>query len=440
MLGSIARRIAWQEAVWIAGGQVLAALGTLVGVRLLTSVLDPAAFGQFALGLTCTAIVHQVLLGPLANTFERFFSIAHETAAWRAYFAAVRATTLQVSLLATGVGVVVALGLLASGYTQVLLLVCASLAFALLSGWEVILDGIQNGARRRGTVALHQALRAWLRPAMAVLLLTTVSSTSGMTMTGYLLASVAALTSQTFFYKRTVQRLTSGSSEVVRDPQLEARMLSFARPFRTWGIFTWVQASSDRWALQALGMPTDVGLYSIVFQMGSYPLNLLGAMVAQLAGPIVYAHIGSGAGCSRSASAIRICMLSVVAMLAMTLTVSLVAACIHHQIFTLLTGEQFWSASPLLPWALLSAGLFNAGQVLSLLPLGLGNSRALLAPKLACSVLAVILNIAGAAVFGISGVVAASVLFAVCYLAWIAIVTARVVRASSVPQCAGQAS
>jgi hypothetical protein len=61
----------------------------------------------------------------------------------------------------------------------------------------------------------------------------------------------------------------------------------------------------------------------------------------------------------------------------------------------------------------------------ALVPMALGDSRALLAPKIGTAVLALLLNAAGAYFFGIPGVLVAGLVFALCYLAWVAAVALR---------------
>ena len=67
-----------REGGWIALGQAMAVLGTLFGVRLLTELLDPVAYGELALGLTVATLVNQTILGPLGNGAARFYAPAVE--------------------------------------------------------------------------------------------------------------------------------------------------------------------------------------------------------------------------------------------------------------------------------------------------------------------------------------------------------------------------
>jgi O-antigen/teichoic acid export membrane protein len=97
----------------------------------------------------------------------------------------------------------------------------------------------------------------------------------------------------------------------------------------------------------------------------------------------------------------------------------------HRQIFALLVGPEYQSASFLLPLGFLSGGLFVAGQMLSVVPMALGRSQTLLAPKILTALLAIVLNVIGAATLGSPGVLWAGLAFAICYGIWVAITARR---------------
>jgi hypothetical protein len=63
--------------------------------------------------------------------------------------------------------------------------------------------------------------------------------------------------------------------------------------------------------------------------------------------------------------------------------------------------------------------------MLSMVPMALGRSQSLLAPKILTALLAIVLNVVGAALFGSAGVLWAGLAFAVCYGVWVAITARR---------------
>jgi O-antigen/teichoic acid export membrane protein len=415
---------AWRELAWILAGQVLGALGAVIGVKLLTAVLTPTVYGELALGVTSATLAFQVLLGPLVNAYDRFFATARETGRGQEFLSAVRRLTARASLVIVFLGLLVMAALTLLGQTHWQGLAAAAVVFGLLSGWESVLDGIQNAARQRGVVAVHQVLRQWLRPLLAVGLLITVATTSAVGMGAYALASLIVLGSQFFFFRRALGSRRSTSTVDASRLPLESQMMSYATPFAIWGLFTWMQVSSDRWALQMWGTSADVGLYAIVIQLASYPIALLGGMLTQVAVPIIFSYAGEGSDVQRLTKAIQICLALAVGVLCVTLLLTITGLIGHRQIFAVLVGQQYQSASYLLPLGFLSSGLFVVGQMLSMVPMALGQSQTLLAPKIMTALLALVLNAVGAALFGSPGVLWAGLAFAICYGAWVT-VTAR---------------
>jgi O-antigen/teichoic acid export membrane protein len=405
-------------------GQVFGALGAVVGVRLLTTLIAPSTYGELALGITTATLAFQVLLGPLVNAYDRFYASARETGRGGEFFRAVRRLTVRASALIVLVGLFVAGGLVLLGQSQWLPLAAAAAIFGLLSGWESVLDGIQNAARERSVVALHQVARQWLRPILAVALLATVAATSAVGMGAYALASLVVLASQFWFFKRLLRSVGAAPALDVSQLPLESRMLAYATPFGIWGLFTWMQVSSDRWALQMWGTSTDVGLYAIVIQLASYPIALLGALLTQVAVPIIFAYAGEGSDIQRLTSAVQLCLALAVGVFCATVLLTIGGLFAHQQVFALLVGPQYRGASFLLPLGFLSSGLFVVGQMLSMVPMALGHSQTLLAPKILTALLAIVMNIVGAYLFGPAGVLWAGLAFAMCYGVWVAI-TAR---------------
>jgi O-antigen/teichoic acid export membrane protein len=423
--GTLSRVSAWRETAWISGGQLAGAVGAVIGVRLLTTVLDPGMYGEFALALTAAAFVFQVFLGPLVNAAERYFAPALETGQTTAFFSAVRGLTLGAAGLIVGIGVVAVSALVLIGRTEWLPLTLAAVLFALSSGCESILDGVQNAARQRSVVAIHQAIRQWLRPILAVVLIESVLRASWVGMAAYCLASMAVLSSQFWCFRGTLRRLDPSQSGPAAVQTIERRMLTYAAPFGIWGVFTWMQMSSDRWALQLVGSSADVGLYAIVAQFGAYPLTLIGAMLFQVAAPIAYAQAGAGSDPRRTRAAVRMCAMLALGLAAAAGLLTLTTMVLHQQLFAFVVGAEYQDVSGFLPVAVLASGLFVVGQMLSLVPMVLGDSRALLAPKVGTAILALLLNLAGAYLFGLPGVFWAGVLFSMSYLGWLALVVRR---------------
>ncbi len=98
---------------------------------------------------------------------------------------------------------------------------------------------------------------------------------------------------------------------------------------------------------------------------------------------------------------------------------------LHEQLFALLVAPDYQQSSGLLPWVVLAGGLFAASQTLTLKLMSEMQPFKITIAKIVTALVRVLLNIFGAALAGVQGVVGALVVFSVLYLAWMAILAKR---------------
>ncbi len=415
-----------REFFWIAFGQAAAVIGALIGVRLLTRLLDPTAYGQLALGMTVAVLVNQVVLGPLSGGATRFYAPARESNSLNSNLAAV----CNLTVASTGgillISVLFGIGVIAVGAFQWVALGVAAVCYALLSGYNAILSGIQNAARQRVVVAFHQGLESWGRFLVASGLMIWLGATSTIAMLGYALSMLVVLTSQFLFFRHSLLSIESADrTETITDHQWRTRILTYSWPFATWGIFTWVQSSSDRWALQVFSSTQDVGLYAVLYQVAYYPTIILVGLTVQLVSPMLFQRAGDACDLSRMRQVHIINRRLTVGALLLTAIAVLCAFALHGLIFDWLVAPDYRAVSWLMPGVVLASGLSACGQVAAISLLSGTETRILIAPKIATALVGVLLNIVGAALWGIVGVVFAGVVTAVMYLVWIWFLTFR---------------
>lgn len=190
-------------------------------------------------------------------------------------------------------------------------------------------------------------------------------------------------------------------------------------PFAVWGAFTWLQLSSDRWALETFRSQREVGMFQVVYQLGYYPLQLISGLLVSLVTPILFARAGDGSDSDRVRVSERFAILLGGTVLVSTLLFTLLAILLHDRVFHIMTTEAYASTSNLLPWMVMASGLFATAQIGTLIPMLIGNTRALLPPKIGVAIVGVVLNAAGARYYGIPGVVASSIIQSGVFLMWV---------------------
>jgi len=411
-----------REFIWVGFGQAAAVLGSLVGVRLLTGVLSPDVYGELTLGMTLAMLVNQVVMVPLCGApASRFFALAREKGDLASFLTALRKLFAQATGIVLLFASVVCLVLLLTGQIKWLWLVIAVFGFALLSGYNSnVLDSVQNAARQRLIVAWHQAMASWGRFLVAVGLALWLGATSSVVMLGYGFATLLVLGSQWWFFRRILQ--PGGDASVTGDGSVQRwqkQMFAYAWPFAAWGVFTWAQMASDRWALQMFVSTRDVGLYAVLFQLGYYPISLLSGLMVQFVTPIFFQRAGDATDELQMRRVYTINWRLTMATLILTGISTLLASALHGFIFRWLVAPEYRNISWLLPGMVLAGGLFATGQFVSISLFIETETRILILPKIATAIIGILLNIIGAAWFGVSGVVGACVIASSVYMLWI---------------------
>ena len=116
---------------------------------------------------------------------------------------------------------------------------------------------------------------------------------STVAMSGYIVATLVVLVSQLLLFQPIVQaaNIEGGTSVGLRN-KWRNEILNYSPPFGVWGVFTWFQLASDRWALKLFTSPSEVGVFAVLYQLGYYPVTLLTGMLVTLISPILFERSG----------------------------------------------------------------------------------------------------------------------------------------------------
>jgi O-antigen/teichoic acid export membrane protein len=410
------------EAGVVAAGQALAALGAVVGVRLLTDAMPPSSYGELALAMTAVTLLQQTLILPVQSAALRFFSVAVDLRKVEAYkrtlFWLVGRIIAIIALLGCLVGVCASL----LHRKELVLLTGAATVFVVFMAASMTIDGVQNAARRRLVTAWHDALSAWARFLLAAWLLHLASSTSSaIAMGGYALAALCTLISQGVLFR---PRLATEAACTQADlKEMRAQMLRFGAPLSVFGLCFALQVASERWSLLLFASASQVGEYAVLVQLGYYPIVTLSNFLVQLATPIVYEHAGSGTSLERLREARLLVTRFLLMVGALTVVAALVAGIVHAAVFRLLVAPEYREVSSYLPMVVASAGLLACGQVASLSLMAESKTAKLMVPKLVTGLLASVGSFVGAHFFQLAGVVGAGFIASACYCIWVVVLT-----------------
>jgi len=415
------------EFFWIGAGQAATTVGVFVAVRVLTEQLGSNEYGSLALATTAASLVQQVVFAGTRGSSLRFFAAAIEGGEVGIFLRAVWRLLAQRLALLVGVVVLLIAGLVATDNLHWVSFAVPAWMYAILFAAGGVLDGMQNALRQRAVVAWHQALKEWLKIGVVLLVFALVAPTAQVTLWCYALVAALILISQFGFFaaKARVLPLEGLIGPKQASDEWFQRLTTYGWPYATWGLFSWAQISSGRWALEAFATTADVGRYAALHQVGYYPISVVSGLLVTLVAPIIFQRAGDATNAQRVQGARRWNLLLLSLSLVLTAVPVLGLAFFHRPLFALVVAPDFRAVSSLLPLMALAGGLFASGQVASLLLETGAETQRLIAPKIGTAVIGALLNIAGAYFLGIRGVVWAEVAFGGLYLVWVVALGAK---------------
>ena len=407
------KRVAGENFLLVIGAAVMV-FGSLIQVRVLTGYLSPSQYGQLALAQTMANLVNQVVMCGLISGIGRFYSIAAEKKMLPQYLASAFGLLNRAMVVVIGVGTVLVLGLVVFKEFHWAKLAVATLFFALISNFNGSFGDIQNAARKRGIVSFHNGLEVFLKIVLSVVMIIFFGVSSITVMVGFCLAALVVYGSHRYWLYKTIP--IPRELVVQPSPEWMRQIWVYAWPFSAWGIFTWLQQASDRWSLELFVTTDEVGLYTVLFQLGYAPIGMFSGLAVAFIIPILFQRAGDATNAARNASVHRVNWLISWAGLIITLIAFFATYILHGWIFRILVAEHYRNSSYLLPWFILSGGFFATGQILALKLLSEMRTRQLLPVKIITALVGTLLNVLGAWLAGLHGVVAALVVFSFTYL------------------------
>ena len=405
-----------RENLWLASGALISIVGSLALVRLLTQYLSPTQYGELALALTIANLINQVVMCGLISGIGRFYSIAKNLNELSKYLSESYALLRYAALVTLGIGLLLFSVASTLQYGDWTALIFVTVVFSIISNYNGVFGDIQNAARNRSILVINSSLDTIFKIVITYFVATTLNISSTLVMCGYVVAATIIFISNQLFLKRAIFPQQSVSLSTTPTTQKWTQKIwSYAWPFSVWGIFTWMQQASDRWALQIFSTTEDVGVYAVLFQLGYAPIIMSTGLLSSFLTPIFFSRAGDLTNVQRNASVHAINRRVSYVILSLTGMAFSATLFFHDFIFMLLVSSEFRANSYLLPWFVLAGGLFSTGQMLVLKVLSEARTQILLTVKIGTAILGVTLNILGAWVAGISGVVIALVVFSLAY-------------------------
>lgn len=385
------------EGAWIAGGQLVRALGTLLGIRLLTAYVTPSIYGTFSLLNGAVGLGASIFCTPYLSAAIRFYHEAEFPIGSTALRAEIRRLLFPSTAALATIIIVCGAFLFGYGYTTALsttLFMAMLLCVGTLSAFET---SFLTAARKQKCFSLWVAVEAWLKPLAALVLILIWQSSVNAILLGHIIGTILIL----ILFFRPAEGLQAALSIQFKsgDRHLMRRIISFSMPLFPLPILGWISAAGDRYIIGGLLDLKAVGVfvasYGIVFQ----PFMIMGNIIELTVRPIYY-QMASNNDKIRQRRAFKVWLGTTSAVCAVGVVGIFF---LHRQIAVLLLGAQYRYASTLMPWIAMGGAMLAVTQVLQKPFLADMQTRGLLYIELFGAVASPVCAFAMIMAFGLKG-------------------------------------
>jgi O-antigen/teichoic acid export membrane protein len=397
-----------REFSWLAGGQAIAVLLSLISIKLVSSI-GAAEYGKYVLALSVGGMLNLALYGPMEQGYIRMFFYHSALDGTRArYFDSLKWLLVRVSGIVIALsGLVILAGEMVFGLDVPL--TAATAASILLTATAVPVTGLLGAVRLRREVSLLSIVERVL----FILLLIAVRLVIPLTATS-ILACLAMSTGIVLFARVSMLDRNAGpqpsTDELMARPPAAFRkdafsmILDYARPFLLWGGVAWVQSNGERWVIDGVMAKSDVGRYGLAANLVNNSAVLVVGVIAQFLAPIIYRQFSSSAESelAKGKAIIRVNTLVTVGIFgAAGIFLALFGDFVIHAI----SSHDFTMEGHILLLLTFGLGAFHVGQAMTSLGLAANRPSIYVVPKFVAALISVILYYIGCRFWGLSGLV-----------------------------------
>lgn len=202
--------------------------------------------------------------------------------------------------------------------------------------------------------------------------------------------------------------------------QSKIQILRYGLNFFLWGIFGWAQSFLDKYILSNFMGTEPVGVYAVYWQYGFYPFTIFSSIISQYLTPIFFARIDD---VGAIISFLKKLLLLTIVTLVVLCPVFIIASYYLAPFFIkLLTNVHYLTYIKLFPVIVVAGFFYGIGQIITIPLLNSDFVKKMRFPKIASTVLALILFVLLIPRYQLLGILLALLLSNIFYFVYLAFV------------------
>jgi O-antigen/teichoic acid export membrane protein len=399
---------------WIFGGNISSIIGILAVIKILSFFLTPNEYGQYYLGITLTIFANQIFFGPLGNAFTRYYIIAEKKNSINVFLN----STYNIAILLTKILSIIAIIFfiflyffykIGNFYFYFNLFI-----ISIFTGYSSIIYAYFHITLQRKKIAIYQTIESLIKILIISFFLYQFQKTTNNILFAISISTILTFALQFhFLYKNEIDFSINNR---ILDKEWKKYLFEFSYPFAIWGIFCWLQISSDRWFLGYFKSSEDVAKYAIIFQLGYYPPSIIIGNVVQTITPILYRKAGDASETKMLLDSSNVTKKITFLSFLITFLVFIFSILFSKIIIDTFSNSRYIELANYFPYMVLSGGIFATAQILSIDFQSRMKINLLLYIKIITAIIGVISSFLLIKFFGLIGSVISSIWFSSIYL------------------------
>lgn len=398
----------YTEGAWIIASQIATAIGTLALIKTSTELLEPSSYGQLSILLTIAFFISQVAIGGISVATSRYYTTANEIGDLKSYLFIICKYAININII------VLTIVILIIATSQVIIklndfvTIALAVHLGIVASTNSVLFGLLNSARDRRRAAFGQAGEIILR-LLIILTVANLTQINSIKLIGcYIGASVIILI---ILLNMTIKMGKNNEEKNGTSENWEIRILKFAIPFMPWNLVVWLQQSTDKWALAYYENLREVGIYSVLYQVGYSSISMLFSMGIRFIQPILYEKVDKSIKSKKNEGGNCITEMLVKKTILFGLFIQIITILFHTEIFKAVVTGEYTEYSHYLPWITFAAIFHGIGEIYLLKMQAQLTIKKLSIVKSFLGFVGMIISIVGIKTNGFNGLIVAMVVF-----------------------------
>jgi O-antigen/teichoic acid export membrane protein len=274
-----------KEGSWVFFGQVVVAIISLVGLRILTEIAPANLLGGATLLLGALTLLRNIFLAPIGNTQIRFHPEYEDSGHSKWFDDNIKKLYLRFIVISVSIFIMIYFTwTVISSYAFNMLLLIILILYYILDSFKGYKINLLSAERRQKFTAIWQISDTLLINVFFIVALLFVNNVESY-LTGQCVGLFIGLLIFGFISYPKIENREKENPDYF---EIKSKIISYGLPFIPLAIVSWISNLSDRYIIGNYLSLNEVGIYTAVYSIASRPFLMVGSILTGFFRPLLF--------------------------------------------------------------------------------------------------------------------------------------------------------